>query len=141
MSKPTIPRGTAVLEDPALNKDTAFTLDERGALGLDGLLPPVVETLEQQSRRCYMAFGRRSRTTSNDHIYLRALQDPDETLFYRCCSITSSRCCPLFTHRWLPRRVRSFPTSTAAREGCSSPIRCATESASCWQTGHVPTST
>ena len=59
MSQPTIPRGTAVLEDPALNKDTAFTLDERGALGLDGLLPPVVETLEQQSRRCYMAFSRK----------------------------------------------------------------------------------
>ena len=82
MSKPTIPRGTAVLEDPALNKDTAFTLDERGALGLDGLLPPVVETLEQQSRRCYMAFSRKQDDLER-HIYLRALQDTDETLFYR----------------------------------------------------------
>jgi len=82
MSQPTIPRGTAVLEDPALNKDTAFTLDERAALGLDGLLPPVVETLEQQSRRCYMAFGRKQDDLER-HIYLRALQDTDETLFYR----------------------------------------------------------
>src|SRR5258706_14676040 len=82
MSKPTIARGTAVLEDPALNKDTAFTLDERGALGLDGLLPPVVETLEQQSRRCYMAFSRKQDDLER-HIYLRALQDTDETLFYR----------------------------------------------------------
>src|SRR6266446_4914592 len=82
MSKPTIPRCSAVLEDPALNKDTAFTLDERGALGLDGLLPPVVETLEQQSRRCYEAFGRKQDDLER-HIYLRALQDTDETLFYR----------------------------------------------------------
>jgi malate dehydrogenase (oxaloacetate-decarboxylating) len=77
-----IPRGTALLEDPALNKDTAFTSEERVALGLDGLLPPVVETLEQQSRRCYMAFGRKQDDLER-HIYLRALQDTDETLFYR----------------------------------------------------------
>src|SRR5258706_1116697 len=82
MSKPTIPRGPVVIEAPALNKDPAFTLDERGALGLDGLLPPVVETLEQQSRRCYMAFGRKQDDLER-HIYLRALQDTDETLFYR----------------------------------------------------------
>jgi len=77
-----IPRGTALLEHPALNKDTAFTPEERVALGLDGLLPPVVETLEQQSRRCYMAFGRKQDDLER-HIYLRALQDTDETLFYR----------------------------------------------------------
>jgi len=82
MSKPVIPRGTALLEDPTLNKGTAFTLDERAAFALDGLLPPVVETLEQQSRRCYMAFGKKQDDLER-HIYLRALQDTDETLFYR----------------------------------------------------------
>jgi malate dehydrogenase (oxaloacetate-decarboxylating) len=75
-------RGTAVLEDPTLNKGTAFTPEERVALDLDGLLPPVVETLEQQSRRCYLAFGRKEDDLER-HIYLRALQDTDETLFYR----------------------------------------------------------
>jgi malate dehydrogenase (oxaloacetate-decarboxylating) len=82
MSQPATVRGTALLEDPALNKDTAFTLDERAALALHGLLPPVVETLEQQSRRCYMAFCRKQDDLER-HIYLRALQDTDETLFYR----------------------------------------------------------
>jgi malate dehydrogenase (oxaloacetate-decarboxylating) len=82
MPQPLTLRGTALLEDPALNKGTAFTLDERVALGLDGLLPPVVETLEQQSRRCYMAFCRKQDDLER-HIYLRALQDTDETLFYR----------------------------------------------------------
>ena len=82
MPQPLTLRGTALLEDPALNKGTAFTLDERVALGLDGLLPPVVETLEQQSRRCYIAFGRKQDDLER-HIYLRALQDTDETLFYR----------------------------------------------------------
>jgi len=75
-------RGTALLEDPALNKGTAFTLEERAALDLDGLLPPVVETLEQQSHRCYLAFGRKPDLLER-HIYLRALQDTNETLFYR----------------------------------------------------------
>jgi malate dehydrogenase (oxaloacetate-decarboxylating) len=82
MSEPASPRGTALLEDPALNKGTAFTLEERAALALDGLLPPVVETLEQQSRRCYVAFCRKQDDLER-HIYLRALQDTDETLFYR----------------------------------------------------------
>jgi len=82
MPQSAIPRGTALLEDPALNKDTAFTSQERVEFGLDGLLPPVVETLEQQSRRCYEAFGRKQDDLER-HIYLRALQDTDETLFYR----------------------------------------------------------
>jgi malate dehydrogenase (oxaloacetate-decarboxylating) len=82
MSQPAVPRGIALLEDPTLNKGTAFTPDERAALALDGLLPPVEETLEQQSRRCYVAFNRKQDDLER-HIYLRALQDTDETLFYR----------------------------------------------------------
>jgi malate dehydrogenase (oxaloacetate-decarboxylating) len=82
MSQPVILRGTSLLEDPALNKGTAFTSEERVALDLDGLLPPVVETLEQQSRRCYEAFGSKQDDLER-HIYLRALQNTDETLFYR----------------------------------------------------------
>jgi len=82
MSQPAVVRGTALLEDPALNKGTAFTLQERAALALDGLLPPVVETLDEQSRRCYLAFCRKQDELER-HIYLRALQDTDETLFYR----------------------------------------------------------
>src|SRR5271169_5224040 len=82
MIQPATPRGIALLEDPILNRGTAFTLNERVALDLDGLLPPVVETLDQQSRRCYLAFGRKPDDLER-HIYLRSLQDTDETLFYR----------------------------------------------------------
>ena len=50
--------GMALLEDPVANKGTAFDEQERRALGLDGLLPLMVETLEQQALRAYKAFGR-----------------------------------------------------------------------------------
>src|SRR6266403_6354947 len=75
-------RGQVLLEIPALNKGTAFTLPERQALGLDGLLPPVVETIEEQSARAYKAFLRKPDNLER-HIYLRQLQDTNEVLFYR----------------------------------------------------------
>src|SRR6201984_693083 len=75
-------RGRALLEPPALNKGTAFTLLERQALGLDGLLPPAVETVEEQSFRAYKAYLRKPDDLER-HIYLRQLQDTNEVLFYR----------------------------------------------------------
>jgi malate dehydrogenase (oxaloacetate-decarboxylating) len=75
-------RGRVLLETPSLNKGTAFTLSERQALGLDGLLPPVVETIEEQSFRAYKAFLRKPDDLER-HIYLRQLQDTNEVLFYR----------------------------------------------------------
>jgi malate dehydrogenase (oxaloacetate-decarboxylating) len=75
-------RGRVLLETPALNKGTAFTLPERQALGLDGLLPPVVETIGEQSARAYKAFLRKPDNLER-HIYLRQLQDTNEVLFYR----------------------------------------------------------
>ncbi len=76
------PRGVRLLQSPLLNKGTAFTQTERRAFGLDGLLPPVVETLDQQSHRAYAAL-RAYGTDLGRHIYLRALQDTNEILFYR----------------------------------------------------------
>jgi malate dehydrogenase (oxaloacetate-decarboxylating) len=75
-------RGRALLETPSLNKGTAFTPQERQALGLDGLLPPVVETIEEQSARAYKAYLRKHDNLER-HIYLRQLQDTNEVLFYR----------------------------------------------------------
>jgi len=75
-------RGQVLLETPLLNKGTAFALSERQALGLDGLLPPVVETIEEQSARAYKAFLRKPDDLER-HIYLRQLQDTNEVLFYR----------------------------------------------------------
>jgi malate dehydrogenase (oxaloacetate-decarboxylating) len=75
-------RGVGLLEDPIASKGTAFDAEERRALGLDGLLPPAVETLEQQALRAYEAFSRYGDDLAR-HIYLRALQDTNEVLFYK----------------------------------------------------------
>ena len=77
--------GQWALEDPLWNKGTAYTEAERSALGLRGLLPSVVETLDQQAARCYQAF-REQPTDIARHVNLRALQDTNETLFYRLVS-------------------------------------------------------
>jgi malate dehydrogenase (oxaloacetate-decarboxylating) len=74
--------GVRVLEDPLLNKGTAFTEAERSELGLRGLLPSAVETLDQQVARSYQAYQQQPADLAR-HINLRALQDANETLFYR----------------------------------------------------------
>jgi malate dehydrogenase (oxaloacetate-decarboxylating) len=74
--------GMTLLDNPSLNRSTAFTQEERSALGLDGLLPPVVETLDQQVTRAYEAFKQKDNDLERN-IYLRQLQDSNETLFYR----------------------------------------------------------
>jgi malate dehydrogenase (oxaloacetate-decarboxylating) len=74
--------GMTLLDNPSLNRSTAFTQEERNALGLNGLLPPVVETLDQQVTRAYEAFEQKDNDLERN-IYLRQLQDTNETLFYR----------------------------------------------------------
>lgn len=74
-------RGRALLADPGLNKGSAFTVDERQALGLTGLLPAAVESIDQQLARTRLEFDRMHDDLER-HVYLRALQDHNETLFY-----------------------------------------------------------
>src|SRR5882762_9502228 len=76
------PRGVNLLERPTLNRGTAFTEDERNRLGLHGLLPPQVESLDEQVVRAYEAYRRKDDDLER-HIYLRALQDTNEVLFHR----------------------------------------------------------
>ena len=76
------PRGTALLRDPTLNKGTAFTEDERDALGLRGLLPPHVCTQEDQVARVLENFHR-LQTPLAKYILIEALQDRNEALFFR----------------------------------------------------------
>jgi malate dehydrogenase (oxaloacetate-decarboxylating) len=75
-------RGMDLLNNPPLNKGTAFTEAERQSFGLHGLLPPVVESLDDQCVRAYQAFSLKSNDLER-HIYLRQLQDTNEVLFYR----------------------------------------------------------
>jgi malate dehydrogenase (oxaloacetate-decarboxylating) len=82
IQKPTVVSGTDLLDRPILNKGTAFTEAERKQLGLEGLVPPHVETLDEQAVRAYEAYKRKGDDLER-HIYLRALQDTNEVLFYR----------------------------------------------------------
>ncbi len=74
-------RGTMLLESPLYNKGTAFPDGERHEFGLDGLLPPHITDLDEQLERTYGEF-RYKHTPMEKHIYLRALQDRNEVLFY-----------------------------------------------------------
>jgi malate dehydrogenase (oxaloacetate-decarboxylating)(NADP+) len=76
------PRGIALLHDPLRNKGTAFTDAERDALGLRGLLPPRVFTIAEQVERV-MGNYRRKTSDLEKYVFLVALQDRNETLFYR----------------------------------------------------------
>lgn len=74
--------GQAMLFDPLKTKGTAFTREERLKYGLLGLLPTAEKTLDQQVEHSWHEFSTR-RDDLDKHIYLRALQDRNETLFYR----------------------------------------------------------
>jgi malate dehydrogenase (oxaloacetate-decarboxylating) len=75
-------RGQAALFDALTTKGTAFSDAERRRYGLLGLLPTAVKSLEEQAEHCWHEFSTRH-DDLDKHIYLRALQDRNETLFYR----------------------------------------------------------
>jgi malate dehydrogenase (oxaloacetate-decarboxylating) len=122
-------RGTNLLDSPALNKGTAFTDEERTRLGLHGLLPPYIETLEGQVARRWEAYRACSDNLAR-HINLRALQDTNEVLFYRLLfehieetmpvvyTPTVAEACRKFSHIY--RRPRglfiSYPLRQSIRE-------------------------
>jgi malate dehydrogenase (oxaloacetate-decarboxylating) len=74
-------RGRALLADPRLNRGTAFTDEERAALDLVGLVPPGVLTQRQQATRAYAQYSAQPSDLAKN-VYLRALQDRNEVLFY-----------------------------------------------------------
>jgi malate dehydrogenase (oxaloacetate-decarboxylating) len=78
-------RGFSVLGTPMLNRGTAFTPDERRALGLVGLLPHGVSTIDGQLRRVYAQYQRQPDDLARN-VYLANLRDRNEVLFYRLLS-------------------------------------------------------
>lgn len=74
--------GPSLLETPLLNKGSAFSEEERSHFNLTGLLPPRFETIDEQVERAYMQY-RTFDTNLNKHIYLRAIHDNNETLFFK----------------------------------------------------------
>ncbi|MBE8597661.1 NAD-dependent malic enzyme [Xenorhabdus sp. BG5] len=86
--------GPILLEFPLLNKGSAFTEEERSNFNLHGLLPQAVETIEEQAERAYRQYC----DFKNDidrHIYLRNIQDTNETLFYRLLDAHLSEMMPI----------------------------------------------
>jgi malate dehydrogenase (oxaloacetate-decarboxylating) len=74
--------GPALLETPLLNKGSAFTQEERSNFNLSGLLPPRYESIDEQVSRALQQY-KSFKTDINKHIYLRAIHDNNETLFFR----------------------------------------------------------
>ena len=74
--------GPTLLTTPLLNKGSAFNKDERVTFNLTGLLPPRYESIDEQASRAYMQFLTYENNLEK-HIFLRSIQDNNETLFYR----------------------------------------------------------
>src|SRR5246500_2076236 len=125
-------RGMDLLDTPVWNKGTAFDDNERAAFGLQGLIPARIESLEEQVGRAYEAFKTKS-TDLGRHIYLRQLQDSNETLFYRLMlehveemmpivyTPTVGLACQQFSHIY--RRPRGLFVSYPLRDSIAEVLR------------------
>lgn len=87
-------RGIELLQDPMLNKSTAFTEAEKQTLGLVGLVPDVVESEDLQLSRVLQQLDHKS-TDLDRYIFLTNLLDHDETLFYRTIMSDPTRFLPI----------------------------------------------
>lgn len=74
--------GPALMATPLLNKGSAFSAEERSSFNLEGLLPETTETIQEQIERAYQQY-KSFESDMDKHIYLRNIQDTNETLFYR----------------------------------------------------------
>lgn len=74
-------RGHEILNNPFLNKGTAFTMEERKELGLLGILPPYVQTIEEQAEQAYQHFLRKPSNLEKRH-FLMEIFNTNRTLFY-----------------------------------------------------------
>ena len=113
----TAKHGVELLQDPSLNKSTAFTEAEKQALGLVGLVPDVTETEDLQLRRVMMQLGHKN-TDLDRYIYLMNLLDHDATLFYRTIMSDQARFLPIVYDPTSARRASSSATSIARRAAC-----------------------
>ncbi len=86
--------GPVLLETSLLNKGSAFSEEEREAFNLNGLLPHAIETIEEQAERAYQQFQHFT-NNMDKHVYLRNIQDTNETLFYRLVNNHISEMMPI----------------------------------------------
>jgi malate dehydrogenase (oxaloacetate-decarboxylating) len=100
-------RGQDVLHTPLLNKGTAFTLSEREDLGLTGLLPPSVKTLEEQATRAYSQYLEQA-DELHRNIYLTSLHDRNEVLFYHLFTTHMSEMLPIVYTPTVAQAIEQF---------------------------------
>lgn len=100
-------QGIALLRLVMTNKGTAFTPEERASLGLDGLLPPQVNTIEQQLDRVYRGFLREPSPIAK-YQYLRALQERNEILYYALLSRHLGEMLPIVYTPTVGQAVQEF---------------------------------
>ncbi len=86
--------GIELLDDPVLNKGTAFSAAERKRHGVEGLLPPTVETIERQLERV-MGHLEQKPSDLERYVYLMGLCDRNETLFYKTLMSDPARFVPI----------------------------------------------
>jgi malate dehydrogenase (oxaloacetate-decarboxylating) len=97
----------AVLAAPPLNKGTAFTVEERKALGLTGLLPPAISTLNSQAKGAYAQYQQLPDALSKN-IYLTALHDRNEVLFFRLFSEHLREMIPIVNDRTVGTAMEQY---------------------------------
>jgi len=115
-------QGIALLRLVMTNKGTAFTPEERVSLGLDGLLPPQVNTMDQQLDRVYGGF-RREPSPIAKYQYLRALQERNEILYYALLARHLGEMLPIVYTPTVGQAVQEFNFLYQAARGISlSPV-------------------
>ena len=112
-------RGRSVLSNPMLHRGTAFTLEQRLALGLQGLLPSGVTTLERQLRRVYAQY-RRQQDDLAKNVFLANMRDRNEVLFYRLLTEHLEEMLPIVYTPTVGKGSNSTATNTAGRMGSTS---------------------
>ena len=132
-----LPTGPALLQNPVLNKGTAFTDAERDAFGLRGLLPPRVCTQDEQVERVLKPAPEEQRSREV-HLPI-ALQDRNETLFYRVVMDDPGHDAAASTRPPSGRRARNTAIFSAARAACILRPRTGAESREIWQLAASPT--
>lgn len=100
-------RGNAVLSTPMINRGTAFTVSQRQALGLTGLLPTGLSTLDSQLRRVYAQYTRQPDDLAKN-VYLSNLRDRNEILFYRLLTDHIKEVLPIVYTPTIGRAIERF---------------------------------
>jgi malate dehydrogenase (oxaloacetate-decarboxylating) len=103
-------RGRQVLARPMLNFGPGYTVEERRALGLTGLLPPAVNTMAEQLKRVYTQFRRQPDDLAK-YVYLNSLQDLNEILFYRLVTENLDEMLPIIYTPTVGEAIQKFSST------------------------------